>query len=85
MKVRIVVSGRSYQVAKQMPDELTLPDGCSLDEALQQIANSPAGESLPATCLVAVAGKHLGTLGNHQPHTLQDGDELVLLAPMAGG
>ena len=45
----------------------------------------PEGRGLPASCLVAVSGTHLGTLGNHRPHSLEEGDELVLITPVAGG
>jgi molybdopterin converting factor small subunit len=35
--------------------------------------------------LIAVAGKHLGTLASHTPSPLADGDELTVIAPVAGG
>ena len=86
MKVRVVVSGRNYDAARAIPEYLTLPDGASIDEALQEVSASfPPGKGLPESCLVAVSGAYLGTLGNHQPHVLSDGDELVLIAPVAGG
>jgi molybdopterin converting factor small subunit len=86
MKVRIVVTGRRYHAAEQIPEHLVLPEGCPLDEALETIARlSPAGKGLPESCLVAVSGTHLGTLRHHKPHVLSDGDELVLIAPVAGG
>ncbi len=86
MKVRVVVSGRNYDVAEGIPEHLSLPEQCSLDEALRTVAElCPEGKGLPASCLVAVSGTHLGTLGNHRPHVLNEGDELVLIAPVAGG
>lgn len=86
MKVRLTISGRSYDAAENIPGRLTLPDGCSLDDALQSVADlMPEGRGLPASCLVAVSGTHLGTLGNHRPHSLEEGDELVLITPVAGG
>jgi molybdopterin converting factor small subunit len=45
----------------------------------------PAGRQLPPTCLVAVAGAHLGTLGRLAERELRDGDEIVFIAPVAGG
>ena len=45
----------------------------------------PGDNPLSASCLVAVSGMHLGTLADHRPQTLKDGDELLLLAPVAGG
>jgi len=86
MIIRVVISGRGYDVADAVPEELSLDDGCSLDEALQAIAESlPEGRRLAESCLVAVSGKHLGTLRYHQAQRLKDGDELMLIAPVAGG
>ena len=86
MKVRLVVSGRNYDAADAIPEQLTLPEGSSVDEALQAVAELVAPEkALPESCLVAVSGTHLGTLRSHKPHVLTDGDELVLIAPVAGG
>ncbi len=86
MKVRVVISGRSYDAAAAMPEQLTLPEGASVDDALQALADHlPGGSGLPASCLVAVSGTHLGTVGSHQPHVLRDGDELLLIVPVAGG
>jgi molybdopterin converting factor small subunit len=33
---------------------------------------------------VALSGVHLGTLRSHQARQLADGDELLILAPVAG-
>ncbi|MFH1269106.1 MAG: MoaD/ThiS family protein [Planctomycetota bacterium] len=86
MKVKVVISGRSYETAESVPEHLTLPDACSLDDALRSLAEFlPAGRTLPSSCLVAVSGTHLGTLGNHASRELRDGDELVVIAPVAGG
>jgi molybdopterin converting factor small subunit len=41
--------------------------------------------TLPPSCLIAVSGRHLGTLARHANCPLRDGDEIVLLAPVAGG
>ncbi len=86
MVIGIVVSGRNYDLADRMPRQLTLRDGASLDEALGTLAASlPDGQGLPASCLVAVSGTHLGTVGRHRDQPLAHGDELLLLAPVAGG
>jgi molybdopterin converting factor small subunit len=86
MNVRVVISGRSYDAAESVPEELSLPDGASVDDALEELARLlPEGRPLPSSCLVAVSGKHLGTLASHQPHALAEGDELVVIAPVAGG
>jgi hypothetical protein len=86
MNVRLVVTGRRYDAAEGLPERLTLPEGCPLDEALEAIARlCPEGKGLPGSCLVAVSGTHLGTLRRHRPYLLSEGDELVLIAPVAGG
>ena len=86
MNVRVVITGRGYPAAEPFPGHLTLADGCSLDEALQTLAAlAPAGRGLAASCLVAVSGTHLGTIRSHRPSVLGDGDELMIIAPVAGG
>jgi len=86
MNVRIVISGRNYDKTGALPEGIELPDGASLDEALKQLAERlPERTTLPDSCLIAVSGTHLGTLGRHRPHTLEEDDELVLIAPVAGG
>ena len=86
MKVRLVITGRSYDAAEAIPDAIELPEGASVDDALTAAAKLIAGgKGLPDSCLIAVSGTHLGTLADHQPHTLADGDELVVIAPVAGG
>ena len=86
LNVQIVFIGRRYDAAQSLPDRLCLPDGATLDDALKAIAEQlPGDHPLSASCLVAVSGTHLGTLADHRPKTLNDGDELLLLAPVAGG
>lgn len=86
MNVRLMITGRGYPAAAGLPANLTLADGATLDEALQAIAGLlPEREAPSGNCLVAVSGMHLGTVREHRPHVLGDGDELVLVAPMAGG
>lgn len=86
MLIRVVISGRNYDAAQAVPEFLELPDGCSLDDGLQRLARLvPPAQRLPDSCLVAVSGQHLGTLGRHRARQLEDGDELVVIAPVAGG
>lgn len=86
MKINVIVTGRSYHATGQLPDEIELPEGSGVDDALQLLASLlPEDGQLPATCLVAVAGKHLGTLASHTAVTLNSGDELTLISPVAGG
>jgi len=83
MNVRLVISGRGYDTATDLPDRLTLETDASIDDALTQLTSLV--DKLPVSCLLAVSGIHLGTLGNHREHILADGDEIVLIAPVAGG
>jgi molybdopterin converting factor small subunit len=86
IKVPVVMTGRSYQLAAELPAELELAEDARLADALAAIEQVlPEGESLPASCLVAVAGFHLGTVARHDNPELKDGQELVLIAPVAGG
>lgn len=86
MNIRFIVSGRNYNLADSLPDRLSLEEGAGVTEAIAAVERLlPRGSSLPASCLVAVSGIHLGTVGRHSPRTLRDGDELVLIAPVAGG
>ena len=86
MMIKIVFSGRGYHDASSLPDELTLPDKASVDDALARLDELlPEGARLPESCLVAVSGEHLGTRASHEQRELTDGDELMLVAPVAGG
>ena len=86
LNVRVIFMGRGYDAAQSLPDHLCLPDGATLDDALAAIlGHLPVDHPLSATCLIAVSGVHLGTMGKHPSKTLSDGDELLLLAPVAGG
>lgn len=86
MQIQVVYSGRNYDAAGGVPRHLTLPEGCSVDEALLALRRLfPPEQPLDDSCLVAVSGAHLGTVRKHRPHQLQPGDELMLIAPVAGG
>ena len=86
MKIRIVYTGRSYHLAASFPETLELTEGATVDDALQAFGRQvPEDAALPTSCLVSLAGKHLGTIGRHASPPLRDGDELTLIAPVAGG
>lgn len=86
MKITLVVTGRAYHTAAALPRELELPDGSLLSEAIGEVNERLGAEAqLPASCLIAVAGQHLGTVGGFEDRGLRDGDELTLVAPVAGG
>jgi len=86
MKIRVVITGRAYHVAQAVPKEITLNDDATIDDALAVIASHlDEGQQLPIACLIAIGGKHVGSLGSHEATPLTDGIELVLIAPVAGG
>ena len=86
MKIRVSMMGRHYHEAERLPELLDLQEQASLDDALDRLGELLApGDGFPGSCLVAVSGKHVGTIASHSSVTLMDGDELMLLAPVAGG
>jgi molybdopterin converting factor small subunit len=86
MKIRVVVTGRNYHAAVPLPGELEMDDASGVDDALAVLAGYlPEGQGFPPSCLVVVSGQHLGTISQHQPRDLREGDELALIAPVAGG
>jgi len=86
MKISVMVTGRSYHMTEGLPDELTLPDGGTVDDAVAALSAQLAdGIQFPPSCLVAVSGEHLGTVASHENRVLSHGDELTLIAPVAGG
>lgn len=86
MNVRVVLSGRNYHLADRIPPQLALPEGATVDDALDTLAGMlPSDQRLPDSCLLALSGVHVGTVAQHPRRELRDGDELVLIAPVAGG
>jgi molybdopterin converting factor small subunit len=86
MKIRIVISGRNYELAEPFPDEIELPEGSTVDDALELLsARFSEGHSFPASCLLGVDGKHVGNVGSHTPTILSENDEIMIFAPVAGG
>ena len=85
MKVQVVYTGRGYDQGAKLPGELALDEGSSVSDALKALQQAAPDVTLPESCLVSVAGTHLGTLAKHDARDLRDGDEIVLIAPVAGG
>jgi len=86
MQVRIIHSGRGYDRTAALPDELTLSDGATVDDALAELQKLAGDDGvLSAQTLVALSGQHLGTVAAHRAVPLRDGDELSFIAPVAGG
>lgn len=86
MKVRLVYSGRNYDAVANLPEEIPLNDGDDIDQLIAAVNQMlPGDRPLPHSAMVAVDGKHLGTVGRHVPQALREGDEVVIVAPVAGG
>lgn len=85
MIIQLHFTGRGYPAAAALPSEIHLEQGADLAAALAFMTAQLDGETLPSSCLVAVSGSHVGTLGKYLNRPLRDGDEIVVLAPVAGG
>lgn len=86
MNIRVTLTGRSYHAASQLPAEIELADGANLSDVLARIDQLlPDDAPLPGSCLVALGGQHVGAVANYQDVELRDGQELTLVAPVAGG
>jgi molybdopterin converting factor small subunit len=86
MIVKVMIAGRGYDAAQHIPEQLALAEQATLDDALEAINRLlPDGHPLAASCLVAISGEHVGTVGVHPSRRLHEGDELVIIAPVAGG
>ena len=63
-----------------------VPDGATVDDVIRMLVDCYGqGPGWSETSLIAVAGRHLGTVASHVSAVLQDGDEVTLIAPVAGG
>ena len=86
MQIRVVMMGRHYHELEGLPEFLDLSEPASVDDTIDRLTERlPPGSHFPGSCLVAVSGKHVGTVASHSSVSLVDGDELMLLAPVAGG
>lgn len=86
MRIRLVVTGRGYHASEGLPDQCELPDQATVDDVIRLLVERYGeGPGWSATSLLAVSGRHLGTVASHEPAVLRDGDEVTLIAPVAGG
>jgi molybdopterin converting factor small subunit len=85
VKLQLVMTGRDYHTAERLPDELPLAEDATLQDALSAI-NALLGEAgLPTSCLLALNGEHVGSVASFTDRAIRDGEELVIIAPVAGG
>ena len=59
---------------------LSLPEGCKAGDAVSQLRDRHSAAELPLTVLLAVNGRQA-----NPERVLDDGDELAILPPLAGG
>lgn len=86
MKIRLFMTGRAYHHASALPAELELPDGATMREALDAVAAIlPNGVQLASSSLIALGGEHVGSVGKFANRPLHAGEELTIIAPVAGG
>ncbi len=85
MKIRITYLGRRYQHAEVLPEQLNLADGATIADAVDEVNALLHDTTLPGSCLVTVSGEHVGSVDRFTDRALREGEELVLIAPVAGG
>lgn len=86
MNIRVILTGRSYHFAEQLPETLELADGSPLQTAIDALNELlPDEGSLPPSCIIALNNEQVGTIGNHSNPALKDGAELLFVTPVAGG
>ena len=84
MRVQLFITGRMYHLADDAPDALELPDDADLAIAIERMQGA-LPEPLPESTIISVSGRHAGAIGQFENTPLRDGDELMLVAPVAGG
>ncbi len=86
MKVRLTLMGRGYDRTSSLPSEVDVTLGACLGDVLHLI-QSHYGELVPLSTswLVVVNGQHLGTVERYEDVELRERDDLMLIAPVAGG
>ncbi len=85
MKIRITYLGRSYQYAETLPEQIDLEPGGTIADAVRAVNSLLAETNLPGSCLVTVSGEHVGSVASFSDRPMREGEELVLIAPVAGG
>jgi molybdopterin converting factor small subunit len=84
MRIRIQVAGRGYDSTK-LPEQMEFAANETVASALAKLREHLGDGNLSPTTLVILAGRHLGSIANYEDAPLADGDELMLLQPVAGG
>ena len=86
MNIRVTYLGRRYDAATELPEVLNLPLASKLTDALAHLKATLDTAGLGAdSCLVSLNGEHVGGLADGTKAMLQEGDEILLVNPVAGG
>jgi molybdopterin converting factor small subunit len=90
MKIHILIRGRIGDDWKDIDKQLKLPDGTTLEQLvpLAEAAKIPIREALASSPHLAETLMLNGErcpFAEHRDRVLEDGDELYMLAPLAGG
>ncbi|MBV8265101.1 MAG: MoaD/ThiS family protein [Planctomycetaceae bacterium] len=86
MRITVKITGRLYDATSESSPELDLPPEATVDDALALLGGAAgAGNPILPQAMLAVSGEHLGTVLDHTPRTLVEGDEVLIFSPVAGG
>ena len=87
MRLKFVYMGHGYDQSRQ-----TGPSSWSCPRRPRWTSrcgfwsrNCRRTRAVAGSCLVVVSGRHLGTIARHENIALAATDELMLIAPVAGG
>ncbi len=90
MKIHILIRGRIGDDWKDIDKQLKLPDGTTLAQLvpLAEAAKIPIREALansPHLAETLMLNGERCPFAEHRDRVLEEGDELYMLAPLAGG
>jgi molybdopterin converting factor small subunit len=90
VKIHILIRGRIGDDWKDIDKQLKLPDGTTLEQlvGIAEAARIPMREALENSPHLAETLMWNGErcpFEDHRARVLEDGDELYMLAPLAGG
>ncbi len=80
LTLRVHLFGRYAELLGSEELALSLPEGGTVSDAIEQLRQRPGGQQLPSRLFAAVNTEQVP---GSRP--LRDGDELALLPPLAGG
>ena len=83
MRIKLKITGRSYDLSLTVPRVLELSQGAQVDDALAELAR--LNITLAPSALLAISGQHIGSVAHHEQRTIEENDELLVFAPVAGG